>query len=53
MYSLIVDTFIWSFAIYGFLIFNQEYLLESACYIIGKCIYLAKLCKKYIDKKVR
>lgn len=50
MYTYVVDVLIWTFAIYGFLIFLKEYLLETVCYIIMKCIYIAKLCEKFIDK---
>ncbi len=53
MYSLIIDTFIWSFAIYGFLNFLEEYFLESICYIICKFIYIIKLFKNFIAKKDR
>lgn len=50
MTSYIMSVFIWSFAIYGFIIFMQEYLIETICYIIMKCVYIAKLYQKYVDK---
>ena len=50
MIEYIVSVFVWSFAIYGFIVFLQEYLFEIVCYIIMKCVYIAKLWQKYIDK---
>ena len=50
MIEYIVCVLVWSFAIYGLIVFLQEYLFETICYIIIKCVYIAKLCQKYIDK---
>lgn len=53
MYGYVLDVLIWSFAIYGFISFMQEYFLEVICYCILKCIYIVKLSLKYIVKKIR
>lgn len=53
MYSLIIDTLIWSFAIYGFIDFMREHFVSSICYIICKVINMTKLYKNIIAKKER
>ena len=57
MYNYFVDVIIWSFSIYGFICFMDEYLLESVCYIIMKCVYFVRKFRKYlslkVDKKVK
>lgn len=53
MNSLIIDTLIWSFAIYGFIDFVQENFISSVCYIICKVINMTKLYKNIIAKKER
>lgn len=53
MYGYVLDVIIWSFAIYGFISFLKENLLESICYCILRCAYIVKLSSKYIVKKMR
>lgn len=53
MYGYVLDVIIWSFAIYGFISFMKEYLLESVCYCLLKCAYIVKLSSKCIVKKIR
>ena len=53
MYGYVLDVFIWSFAIYGFVNFCKDFLLEWLLYIVLKFIYIVKLSVKFIVKKIR
>ena len=53
MYSLIIDILIWSFAIYGFVSFIEEFFINTICYIILKTINIVKFCENIIAKKER
>ncbi len=53
MYGYILNVIIWSFAIYGFLSFCKEYLLETLLFCVLKVLYIVKLSVKFIVKKIR
>ena len=53
MYGYVLDVVIWSFAIYGFMNFCKEFLLEYLLYVALKFIYIVKLSVKFIVKKIR
>jgi len=45
MVNYMVNVFIWSFSIYGFLCFIQEFWLDMICNIISAFQYFTKLGK--------
>ena len=53
MYGYVLDVIIWSFAIYGFINFMREYLLETFCYLVSQSVYIVKISSKFIVKKIR
>lgn len=50
MYNFFVDLFIWSFAIYGFINFINEFILDIFYYIIIAFVNMAIFFKKFIAK---
>ncbi len=51
MYNIVVDTLIWTFAMYGFVVFMQEYFVDAICYIVEKCMCVCKLFMRIIDRR--
>lgn len=53
MYNFFVDLLIWSFAIYGFIKFMDEYIWDIFCYIISLFIGVTTFFKKFVAKLSR
>ena len=50
MYNFFIDLIIWTFAIYGFLKFIDEFWLNTCCKIIEIFLYIMLTFKKFIAK---
>lgn len=50
MYNFFVDLTIWSFAIYGFIKFFEEFILDICCYIVNFCFSIYITFKKFVAK---
>ena len=50
MYNFFVDLFIWTFCIYGFAKFLEEFAYDIICYMALPFTYMVRLLKKCIDK---
>lgn len=53
MYNFFVDLIIWTFFIYGFIKFLEEFSLDFVCYIIYILINTVTMFKKFIAKFAR
>lgn len=51
MFNMVVDIFIWTFAIYGFIELFGDVFWELIYNIIVFCVYLGTLFRKLIAKK--
>ena len=50
MYNFFADLLIWTFAIFGFIKFLDEFLIDIICYIINFFIYIPIILKKFVAK---
>lgn len=53
MGGILFEIIIWSFAIYGFLMFVKEFLFEWICVVIAYIYYIITLFRKFINKVYR
>jgi hypothetical protein len=51
MFNMLVDIFIWTFAIYGFIDVFSDFFWEIVYNIIALCVYISTLFRKIIAKK--
>lgn len=53
MYNFFIDLIIWSFSIYGFLNFIDEFILDFFAYILRHLMNICTFFRKFIAKLSR